>query len=56
MAVKNRQRVINTEVVYIATTTEAFKKMLKELTIRLWYGSHWKRRIHPSWTRRNMAG
>ena len=32
------------------------KKMLKELTTRLWYGSHWKRRIHPSWTQRNMVG
>ena len=32
------------------------KKMLKELTIRLWYGSHWKRRIPPSWTQLNMVG
>ena len=32
------------------------KKMLKELTIRLWYGSHCKRRIHPSWIQRNMVG
>ena len=32
------------------------KKMLKELTIRLWYGSHWKRIIHPSWTQRNVVG
>ena len=26
------------------------KKILKELIIRLLYGSHWKRRIHLSWT------
>ena len=32
------------------------KRMLKKLTMRLWYGSHWKRRIHPSWTQQNMVG
>ncbi len=30
------------------------RKMLKELTIMLWYGNHWKRRLHPSWTQLNM--
>ena len=37
-------------------TTEAFKENVKRAHHRLCYGSHWKRRIHPSWTRRNMVG